>query len=158
MPYSALRYFAAIHFALLSLLTTNAAEPIKPAKVNDGFSISSKDWPWWRGPDAMAKHPPIRGRLSNGARARMWFGRLPLQAVDMDLSRSLVHASFCRPLMSQVAHRWLFASIERRAINFGQPRFIQMVACGRTTNRPPHRALRLAMASACLSTFRTTDH
>ena len=64
MSYSALRYFAAIHFALLSLLTTYAAEPIKPAKVNDGFSISSKDWPWWRGPErngeaATDQKPPI---------------------------------------------------------------------------------------------------
>ncbi len=48
MLYSSLRYYVPIHLLLLSTILLSAAEP---NKVNDGFTVSAKDWPWWRGPD-----------------------------------------------------------------------------------------------------------
>ena len=48
MLFSALRYYVHIPLLLLSAITLQAAEP---NRVNDGFSVSAKDWPWWRGPD-----------------------------------------------------------------------------------------------------------
>jgi outer membrane protein assembly factor BamB len=51
MLYFALRCLAPIHIALLYCVALLAAEPAAPGKVNDGFTTSAKDWPWWRGPD-----------------------------------------------------------------------------------------------------------
>lgn len=48
MLYSVLRFCVPLHIMLLSSISIQAAEP---NKVNDGFTVSAKDWPWWRGPD-----------------------------------------------------------------------------------------------------------
>ncbi|MDX1927218.1 MAG: PQQ-binding-like beta-propeller repeat protein [Pirellulaceae bacterium] len=62
--YRALRCLAPLCMMLPALATLSAAEPSKPKKVNDGFNVSSKDWPWWRGPDrngeaALDQQPPL---------------------------------------------------------------------------------------------------
>ncbi len=48
MSYSCMRSYVTIHLLLLPSIILQAAEP---NKVNDGFTVSAKDWPWWRGPD-----------------------------------------------------------------------------------------------------------
>ena len=49
---------------LLLLLSTRSLQAAEPNKVHDGFSVSAKDWPWWRGPDrngeaAADQKPPV---------------------------------------------------------------------------------------------------
>ena len=66
MSYSALRYYVSIHLLLMSFVSLQAAEP---NKVNDGFTVSAKDWPWWRGPDrngeaSMDQKPPTEWSAS----------------------------------------------------------------------------------------------
>ncbi len=66
MSYSALRYYIPIHLLLMSFAPIQAAEP---NKVNDGFTVSAKDWPWWRGPDrngeaSMDQKPPMEWSAS----------------------------------------------------------------------------------------------
>lgn len=56
-----LRCYLPIHLLLLPTISLQSAEP---NKVNDGFSISAKDWPWWRGPDrngeaSSDQNPPL---------------------------------------------------------------------------------------------------
>ncbi len=56
-----LRCYLPIHLLLLPTFSLLSAEP---NKVNDGFSISAKDWPWWRGPDrngeaSSDQNPPL---------------------------------------------------------------------------------------------------
>lgn len=60
MSSSLVRSFVLVHLLLLSLCPLQAAEP---KRVNDGFNVSAKDWPWWRGPDrngeaSMDQNPP----------------------------------------------------------------------------------------------------
>lgn len=62
--YRTLRCLAPLCMMLQALATLTAAEPSRPDKVNDGFNVSSKDWPWWRGPDrngeaAQDQQPPL---------------------------------------------------------------------------------------------------
>ncbi len=47
MFYFTLRTCVSLSLVMLYCAAVQAAEP---AKVNDGFTVSSKDWPWWRGP------------------------------------------------------------------------------------------------------------
>lgn len=54
-------------FGLLISLTLGVSMGVhasEPMRVNDGFSVSATDWPWWRGPmrngtAAEDQHPPI---------------------------------------------------------------------------------------------------
>ena len=58
---AALRCYLPIQLLLLVTISLSSAEP---NKVNDGFSVSATDWPWWRGPDrngeaSADQNPPL---------------------------------------------------------------------------------------------------
>ncbi len=76
MPSFALRYYVPVQLLLMLFVSLHAAEP---SKVNDGFTVSAKDWPWWRGPDrngeaSIDQKPPTEWSASKNI---VWTAAVP---------------------------------------------------------------------------------
>lgn len=68
---------------LLMLTSAGSICAAEPSKVNDGFTVSSRDWPWWRGPtrngeaDAAQRPPREWSEDLNVDRNVLWKVLLP---------------------------------------------------------------------------------
>ena len=83
-----------VPFCCWELLATDATLANSPTVIigSNGIEVTTRDWPWWRGPLRNVTASPINFHRLSGVKHRTFSGRRRSPAAGTALPRSLVNS------------------------------------------------------------------